>query len=82
MEKGFAGIERYVPRWKASPALLVIKPDLGLVVSLENIEHDERYFKLAIAVEKTIVAPGRFDSQIPIYHRWVCRSNAHLTAAH
>ena len=66
MERGLAEIERYAPLWKESPALLVIKPHLGLIVSLENIEHDERYFALAIAVEEAIVAPEGFDTQIPI----------------
>jgi hypothetical protein len=66
MEKGLAEIERYAPLWKASPALLVIKPHLGLIVSLKNIEHDERYFALAIAAEEAIVAPDGFDAQIPI----------------
>ena len=66
IEKGLADIERYAPCWKASPAYLVIKPDLGLIVSLENIEHDERYFVLTLAVEEAIVAPEGFDPQIPI----------------
>ena len=59
-------IERYAPLWKTSPALLVTKPHLGLIVSLEKIEHDERYFALAFAVEDAIVAPEGFDAQIPI----------------
>lgn len=66
MEKRLADIERYAPCWKASPAYLVIKPDLGLIVSLENIEHDERYFVLTLAVEEAIVAPEGFDPRIPI----------------
>ena len=59
-EKGLAQIERYAPLWKASPALLVIKPDHALIVSLESIEHDERHFTLALAVEEAIVAPEAF----------------------
>jgi hypothetical protein len=66
IEKRLAEIERYAPLWKASPALLVIKPDRGLIVSLANIEHDELYFALAIAVEEAIVAPEGFDARIPI----------------
>lgn len=66
MEKVLAEIERHAPLWKATPALLVIKPHLGLIVSLKNIEHDERYFTLSLAVEETIVAPEGFDAQIPI----------------
>lgn len=53
-------------RLDASPALLVIKPHLGLIVSLEDIKHDRRYFALAIAVEEAIVAPEGFDAQVPI----------------
>jgi hypothetical protein len=63
VEKGLAKIERYESIWKATPALLVIKPHLGLIVSLENIKHDEHYFALTIAVEKPIVAPEGFDAQ-------------------
>jgi hypothetical protein len=70
-EKGLAAIERYAPLWKASPALLVIKPHLGLIVFLENIEHDEHYFALTIAVKETIVAPEGFDAQTPITLRCV-----------
>lgn len=66
MEKRLAEIERYAPHWKESPALLVIKPELGLIVSLENIEHDERHFTLTLAVKEAIVAPEGFDAQIPI----------------
>jgi hypothetical protein len=66
MEKGLTQIERYAPLWKASPALLVIKPDHGLIVSLESIEHDRRHFELALVVEEAIVAPEAFDTQILI----------------
>jgi hypothetical protein len=66
MEKRLAEIERYSAFWKVSPALLVIKPHLGLIVSLENIKHDERHFALAIAVHEAIVAPKGFDTQTPI----------------
>src|SRR5208283_4019734 len=59
------------PLWKANPALLVIKPHHGLIVSLESIEHDERYFALAFAVEEAMVAPEAFDTQIPIKLRRV-----------
>jgi len=66
MEKGLAEIERHAPFWKATPALLVIKPHLGVIVSLKNIEHDERHFTLSVAVEETIVAPKGLDAQFPI----------------
>lgn len=66
METGLAEIEQYAAVWNASPALLVIKPHLGLIVSLEDIKHDRRYFALAIAVEEAIVAPEGFDAQVPI----------------
>lgn len=66
IEKRLAEIERYAPHWKENPALLLIKPELGLIVSLENIEHDERYFTLTLAVEEAIVAPEGFDAQVPI----------------
>ena len=66
MEKGLAEIERYAPVWTACPALLVIKPHLAMIVSLEKIEYDERFFALAFAVEEEIVAPEGFVAPIPL----------------
>lgn len=71
MEEGLVAIKRYEPVWRASPALLVIKPRLGLIVSLKQVEHDERYFVLAIAVQEAIVAPDGFDPHIPVTLRCV-----------
>ena len=70
-DRGRAEIERFSSVWKASPALLIIKPDLGVVVSLKDIAHDERYFTLTLEVEETIVAPDGFDPQAPIELRCV-----------
>lgn len=64
-------IERYSPFWKARPALLVIKPDLALSVSLKNIDDDENYFWLILAVEETIVAPDQFIPEVPMILRCV-----------
>jgi hypothetical protein len=65
-QKGSAEIEEYAPEWKASPALLVIKPELALIVAVKNIEHDERHFALSVAVEETILAPEGFNEKEPI----------------
>jgi hypothetical protein len=65
-EKRLAEIQRYAPDWRASPALLIIKPHLGVIVSLQSIEHDEHYFALRLAVEETIAAPDDFDPTTPV----------------
>ena len=36
VEKGLAELKQYAPLWKACPALLVVKPHLALIVSLEK----------------------------------------------
>jgi hypothetical protein len=65
-EKGLAVIERYAHRWKATPGLLIEKPYVGVVVSLQAIGHDEHYFALTLAVEDAIVAPKDFDAKAPL----------------
>jgi len=62
-KKGLADVERFAPGWKSSPALLVIKPNLGLLVSVKSIEKNDSAFTLAIAVEEAIVAPKGFNSR-------------------
>ena len=65
-EQTLAQIERYAPTWKASPAYLVMKPDHGLIVSLQRIEHEDQNFVLVLSVEQSVIAPEGFDPQIPI----------------
>lgn len=66
VERGRTAIERYAAGWKASPALLVIKPYLALIVSLKDIQQDERHFALTLVAEQVIVAPKDFDREEPI----------------
>jgi hypothetical protein len=66
MERGLAEIQRYAPMWKANPALLVIKPQLGLIVSLKNIQYDEHSFALTLALEGAVVAPEGFVAPVPL----------------
>jgi hypothetical protein len=63
---GLAKIEEYLPFWKTNPALLVIKPELGLIVGLQSLEHDERGFTLVCGVEQALVAPPGFETGTPI----------------
>ena len=37
-----------------------------MVVCLDSIKHDERYFALGLAVEEVIVAPEGFEEKVPI----------------
>ena len=64
--EGLEAIQRYAPHWNATPALLVIKPHLGLIVSVKRIEHDEHYFRLTVLVEEILVAPKEFDQREPL----------------
>jgi hypothetical protein len=66
MKRGLGTIKRYVFGWKASPALLLIKPHLGVIVSLQELNHDERCFTLILATDAAIVAPADFDPRAPI----------------
>lgn len=70
-DKGLEEIERFAPHWSASQALLIIKPRLGLIVSLKRIDHDERHFGLTVTVEEIMVAPPEFDPQKPLMLRCV-----------
>jgi hypothetical protein len=66
MRDGLTKVEGYLPFWKANPALLVIKPELGLIVTLQSLTHDERGFKLVCGVEQALVAPPGFEATTPI----------------
>jgi hypothetical protein len=65
-EVGLAALSRYLPTWKASPALLVIKPNHALIVSISNHQHDDHGFQLVLAVSEALVAPDNFDISSPI----------------
>jgi hypothetical protein len=66
MRKGLARIEKLLPFWKLSPALLVIKPELGLIVALQSLRHDKHGFVLSLKVDQALVAPPDFDTESPI----------------
>lgn len=61
IEKGLARLEKYLPFWKETPGLLVIKPDLGLIVSVLSSTHDNMGFLLRLAVQEKLIAPPDFD---------------------
>jgi hypothetical protein len=80
-KKGLADVGRFAPIWKSSPALLLIKPHLGLIVSVESIEKDDTAFTLAIAVEEAIVAPKGFNTRDTIRLQcWWNQPYLHLDA--
>lgn len=60
-EQRLADLEVCMPYWKETPALLVIKPDLGLIVAVQAIVHDAMGFTLRLAIEQKLVAPRSFD---------------------
>jgi hypothetical protein len=66
MEEGLADLERCLPTWMASPALLVIKPELGLIVSVEQVLHDDTGFELTFRLVEALVAPSDFHPPEPI----------------
>jgi hypothetical protein len=59
--KGLADLESCLPYWKESPALLVIKPTLGLIVTVLDSEHDRMGFAIRLAVQERLAAPPAFD---------------------
>jgi hypothetical protein len=59
---GLATLKKCLPHWLANPALLVIKPNLGLVVSVVNSTYDQMGFSLSLGVEEKLIAPRSFDS--------------------
>lgn len=66
MRAGLEKIDKYRSFWQTNPALLVIKPQLGLIVTLLSLEHDKRGFTTVCGVEQALVAPPGFDTGIPI----------------
>jgi hypothetical protein len=66
MERGLADLESCIPTWMATPALLVIKPELALVVSVQQVVHDESGFVLIARVDEALVAPPDFKPADPI----------------
>ena len=66
VERGLAEVERYARVWKSEPALLVIKPLLGLIVSLREISQDDHLFTLTLAVEQALVAQEDFNELEPV----------------
>jgi hypothetical protein len=61
VEEGLANLNACLPYWKTTPALLVIKPDLGLIVSVLDATHDRMGFSLRLAVHEKLEAPSDFD---------------------
>jgi len=69
--KGLADLETCLPYWKESPGLLVIKPTLGLIVTVLSSEHDRMGFTLRLAVEEKLAAPAAFDrSEVKVSCVW------------
>jgi hypothetical protein len=66
MRKGLARIENFLPSWKVNPALLVIKPQLGLIVALQSLKHDKHGFALGLKVDQALVAPPGFETRSPM----------------
>src|SRR6266851_4268496 len=70
-DKGLAELEACLPFWKETPALLVIKPTLGLIVTVLSSEHDRRGFTLRLAIRERLVAPPAFgQTEISVACVW------------
>ena len=66
MSEGMATVRKCLPFWRGNPAYLLIKPNLGLIVSLQNFEFDTRYFALTFSVDDVIIEPAGFDRREPM----------------
>ena len=73
MDEGLAKIDKYLPHWRSNPALLLIKPHLGLIVAFQSLEYDEEGFVLTCQVDRPLLAPPDFDPATPI--RLACACN-------
>jgi hypothetical protein len=58
---GLQKLEECLPYWRNMPALLAIKPELAVVVSVTEPTHDEWGFALRLSVDEKLVAPPGFD---------------------
>lgn len=55
-----AELESCIDYWKQTPALLIIKPELAVVVSVMGFAYDQRGFVLHLGVQRRLVAPPGF----------------------
>jgi hypothetical protein len=56
-EKSLKKIYECLPFWLAEPAMLIIKPTLGLIVSLQKLEHDDMGYTLTVDILETLYSP-------------------------
>lgn len=69
--EGIAKLEACLPHWMRTPALLVIKPELGLIVSVLDSKHDRNGFTLRMAVREELVVFSDFqDTEINVGLGW------------
>jgi hypothetical protein len=65
-DDGLRRVQGCIAAWKASPALFVEKPEIGVIVSFQSVAYDDHGFALKLAVIHVLVAPTRFDANKPI----------------
>ena len=66
VDDGLSELQRCIPSWMASPALLVVKPHIGIVVSVQHVAHDDDGFTLSLVVKEALVTPADFEATRPI----------------
>jgi hypothetical protein len=61
---GLGMLNRCVPIWKTTPALLIMKPQLAAIVSLREVGHTPQGFQLLVGVEDYLVPIERLHETL------------------
>jgi hypothetical protein len=59
--EGVARLELDIQHWRENPALLIVKPELALIVSVIDHETDDNGFRLRLAIMERLLAPPEFN---------------------
>jgi hypothetical protein len=60
---GLVKLRQCVPVWKVTPALLVEKPDLAVIVSVRDVTHTRTGFRILLDVNEVLMAPVEFGDR-------------------
>lgn len=61
MEDGLERLQPCIAFWKETPAFLLVKPDLGWTVSVLDVSHDARGFRLSLAAGEKLMSPTDYN---------------------
>jgi hypothetical protein len=71
VNEGPAKLKQYLPVWMRTPALLVLKPTLGLIVAVIGSVENDWGFQLRLKVLERLLAPCEFnESEVKVACVW------------